>query len=92
MLTRFKRAKSLLLVPALAVASLVALPQVAIASTSYTYDQVGRLSTARYGNGLCIAYSYDANGNRTSQNNMNSGAPLTPVWGTGMWGCISWTP
>jgi hypothetical protein len=44
----------------------------AAASTVYTYDQLGRLTTAAYDNGLCIAYSYDANGNRTSINSASA--------------------
>jgi len=59
------------------------------AGVSYTYDQVGRIATAIYDNGLCVAYSYDANGNRTAQTNATPGAP---AWGSGAWGCFSWTP
>jgi YD repeat-containing protein len=61
-------------------------------SISYTYDQVGRIATAKYDNGACIVYSYDTNGNRTSQTITLSGAPATPIWGTGAWGCFNWTP
>jgi len=56
----------------------------------YRYDEVGRVTTALYDNGLCVAYAYDANGNRTSQT--NSTASATAVWGTGTFGCFSWTP
>lgn len=56
----------------------------------YGYDKVGRLTTALYDNGLCVAYAYDANGNRTSQT--NSTASATPVWGTGTFRCFNWTP
>jgi YD repeat-containing protein len=59
------------------------------ASSSYTYDQIGRLTTALYDNGLCIGYAYDANGNRTS---LISSSPQSAVWGSGSWGCFSWTP
>ena len=62
------------------------------ATVVYTYDQLGRITTALYDNGLCIIYTYDANGNRTSQTNTASGAPQTPTWGTGVWGCFAWTP
>ncbi len=62
------------------------------ASTFYTYDLLGRVTTAQYDNGLCIAYAYDANGNRTSQFNTLAGSPATPVWGAGIWGCFAWTP
>ena len=61
------------------------------ASVTYTYDQLGRVTTALYDNGLCIAYAYDANGNRTSQTNTMSSPPESPVWGTGSWGCFHWT-
>jgi YD repeat-containing protein len=62
------------------------------ASVAYTYDLSGRLTTAIYDNGLCIAYLYDANGNRLSQVNTSGGGPVSPVWGTGKWGCFVWTP
>ena len=35
-------------------------------SVTYTYDNLGRLKTATYSNGVVITYSYDAAGNRTS--------------------------
>lgn len=69
----------------------ILIPAGSSASTSYTYDPLGRLTTAIYDNGLCLAYTYDANGNRTSQTGTISGAPKTPVWGTGVWGCMPWT-
>lgn len=62
------------------------------ASATYTYDPVGRVATALYDNGLCVAYTYDANGNRTSINSASTGAPVTATWGSGVWGCINWTP
>ncbi len=37
------------------------------ATTSFTYDSLNRLTTADYGNGLVISYTYDAAGNRLSQ-------------------------
>jgi hypothetical protein len=64
----------------------------ATGSVTYTYDALGRLRTARYDTGICIVYQYDANGNRTSQTVNVGGAPLTPTWGTGVWGCFNWTP
>ncbi len=70
----------------------ILIPGGAIGSVSYTYDQLGRLTTGLYDNGLCIAYSYDANGNRTAQTNTISSAPEQPTWGTGVWGCFTWTP
>ena len=62
----------------------------ALGSAHYSYDKVGRLTTALYDNGACLAYAYDANGNRTSQT--NTSANVTAVWGTGVYGCFSWTP
>lgn len=70
----------------------VLVPHPTDASVSYTYDRVGRLTTAVYDNGICVAYAYDAAGNRTSQINTLAGTPVTPTWGTGTWGCFAWTP
>lgn len=58
------------------------------AGVSYTYDQLGRVTTAIYDNGLCVAYGYDAAGNRTTQTNASPGSP---AWGSGAYGCFSWT-
>jgi len=44
--------------------SALAVTQVS-AATIYTYDDLGRLSTACYDNGLKITYTYDPAGNRT---------------------------
>ena len=38
-------------------------------SVTYTYDALGRLTTASYDTGVIIIYSYDANGNRTCPTN-----------------------
>ncbi|MBN9488402.1 MAG: RHS repeat protein [Alphaproteobacteria bacterium] len=62
------------------------------ASASYSYDPVGRIAVARYDNGMCVIYIYDANGNRTSQTNASTGGPVTPTWGTGTFGCFVWSP
>jgi len=62
------------------------------ASAYFTYDRIGRLTTAHYDSGLCITYAYDATGNRTSREITPSSAPQAPTWGTGEWGCFSWTP
>ncbi len=80
----------LALVVALALFGIL-MPERVSASDSYTYDQLGRLTTALYDNGTCVAYAYDANGNRTSQNTTNSGTPESPNWGAGVWGCHDWT-
>ncbi len=34
-----------------------------IGTTSYSYDDSGRLTEANYGNGISIKYTYDKNGN-----------------------------
>ena len=70
----------------------VLVPGGANSSVSHTYDSPGHLTTALYDNGVCVAYGYDANGNRTSQTNTAGGAPVTPKWGSGVWGCFQWTP
>ena len=59
------------------------------ASTLFSYDVTGRVTTAAYDNGLCVAYSYDSAGNRTAQSNV---ATTTPAWGSSIWGCFNWTP
>lgn len=69
----------------------VPIPQQSIASSSYIYDAAGRLTIARYDNGACIAYAYDANGNRTSVATL-AATPPAPTWGTAIWGCILWSP
>ena len=54
-------------------------------SVVYTYDPLVRIATASYDTGVCIAYTYDANGNRTSQNIL-----VTSPTSTGIWGCFNW--
>jgi hypothetical protein len=62
-------------------------------SVTYGYDQVGRVTSAAYDNGLCIIYVYDANGNRTTQSYSMSSTPTSQNWGSGVWGCyLKWTP
>lgn len=70
----------------------ILLPSEADSSSDFTYDPVGRVTTALYDNGLCVAYGYDANGNRTSQTNTISPAPELHTWGSGVLGCFKWTP
>jgi YD repeat-containing protein len=56
-------------------------------SVAYTYDPLGRVTTASYDTGVCVIYSYDANGNRLSQTvNVTTGGT------TGVWGCFNWNP
>jgi YD repeat-containing protein len=65
-----------------------ALPTIANDSVVYGYDPDGRLASALYDSGLCIAYTYDENGNRTSQSPLT--APANPTWGSTAWGCFRW--
>jgi hypothetical protein len=60
-------------------------------SATYGYDLDGRIRSVLYDDGLCVAYNYDANGNRTSQNNTLNGPENQATWGTGYFGCFSWT-
>ncbi|AZQ51440.1 hypothetical protein D5R55_10720 [Burkholderia cenocepacia] len=66
--------------------------EAASATAQYTYDPLGRVTTALYDNGICVVYSYDANGNRTSQTNTAGNGVPPMTWGTGVWGCVPWTP
>jgi hypothetical protein len=54
-------------------------------SVTYTYDALGRITSASYDTGVCLVYAYDANGNRTSEK-------ILVVTGTttGIWGCFNW--
>lgn len=64
-------------------------------SVAYTYDALGRITTASYDTGVIIIYTYDANGNRLSQVvNVNTAtltwtATSTPCtsncWGAALW-------
>jgi len=89
MFIRGRRARQLLLFAVSTIGILSA--DGARASVSYTYDQLGRVTTAVYDNGMCVAYAYDKNGNRTSQTNTISSPAESPIWGSGVWGCFSWT-
>ena len=44
-----------------------ALPALAQNIANYTYDELGRLKTVTYDNGVSVVYEYDAAGNRTRQ-------------------------
>ncbi|MDQ0564129.1 YD repeat-containing protein [Rhizobium mesoamericanum] len=76
----------LILVSAVAVAT----PLWATTSALYSYDELGRLTTALYDDGTCTNYAYDANGNRTSIATI-SATLQAPKWGDATWGCFSWS-
>ncbi|KAA0695641.1 hypothetical protein DTW90_21940 [Neorhizobium sp. P12A] len=67
-----------------------AVPTIANDNVAYGYDSDGRLVTALYDTGVCVAYTYDANGNRTSQTPLTASAD--PTWGSTTWGCLRWAP
>lgn len=91
MLAELRKTKARLIAAVLLLIGLCASATIA-ASVSYTYDAAGRVTTAVYDNGTCVAYAYDASSNRTSQTNTLFGSPQPLVWGAGVWGCASWTP
>ena len=54
----------------------------------YTYDALGRITTATYDTGVIVIYTYDSNGNRLSQTiNVNTS---TGTWGSFNWGSANW--
>lgn len=67
----------------------LALPTTANEGIIYRYDVVGHIASALYDSGVCIAYTYDANGNRVTQITAVSASP--PTWGSIAWGCFRWT-
>lgn len=83
----FKWPRTRAIVLALALTGALASDAVLAANGSvvYTYDALGRLITASYDTGVCVAYSYDANGNRLSERIL-----VTSSSSTGVWGCFNW--
>jgi YD repeat-containing protein len=61
----------------------------------YTYDALGRVTTASYDTGVIIIYTYDSNGNRTQKvvkvntSTLIWSPAVTPCtatcWGTNVW-------
>ena len=45
----------------------MAVPALSQDTTDYTYDELGRLKTVTYGDGVSVVYEYDPAGNRTRQ-------------------------
>lgn len=80
---------ALLLAAALSIA-VIQVTSAANGSVTYTYDPLGRVSTVNYDTGVCIAYAYDANGNRTSQRIVVSGSGATGIWGCFNWNQANW--
>lgn len=60
------------------------------ASVTYQYDAAGRLVGASYNNNLCIAYTYDLNGNRLSETTSACTTAATGVWGSFNWNQAPW--
>ncbi|MDR3468687.1 MAG: RHS repeat protein [Xanthobacteraceae bacterium] len=54
-------------------------------SVAYSYDALGRITSASYDTGVCVIYSYDANGNRLSET-----VNVTATGSIGVWGCFNW--
>ncbi|MBO9502478.1 RHS repeat domain-containing protein, partial [Brevundimonas sp. A19_0] len=56
------------------------LPRVALARDPviYTYDALGRLTSAAYPTGVTVTYTYDAAGNRTQVVTSNGSTPPPP--------------
>ena len=84
--------RTLILVVLLVGGSTVSSTFAANGSVSYAYDPLGRVITVFYDTGVCLRYSYDANGNRLSQTILVSGTGSTGVWGCFAWGQAHWGP
>lgn len=81
--------RSLVLVMLCALATIAAgaltIANAANGSVAYSYDALGRVSTASYDTGVCIVYKYDAAGNRLSET-----ITIAVSGTTGVWGCFNW--
>lgn len=87
---RRKRARSVVAALLLSVLFLSDAVHAATGNVTYTYDALGRVSSASYDSGVIVVYSYDANGNRTARTiNTNS---TTGNWGSFTWGAALWQP
>src|SRR4051812_48453055 len=84
-----------LIVSALGIATAIGALSLAYAangSVAYTYDALGRVTTASYDTGVCIAYTYDPVGNRLTEKIAVSAAGATGVWGCFNWNERKWGP
>lgn len=61
-------------------------------TATYAYDQAGRIAAILFSDGTCVANIYDAQGNKTSTTVTKSDTPETSIWGSGVWGCFTWSP
>lgn len=61
-------------------------------SATDTYDGAGRIATTLYSDQTCVAHKYDSQGNRTNVSVSKASTPETSVWGSGVWGCFTWSP
>ena len=75
----------------LAALALSAVPSSAQAQSWLLFGpQLGQSTLFLLGSGsLCIGFTYDANGNRTSQSVGTIGSGTT-LWGSGTYGCFAW--
>lgn len=79
----FSRRKLLIRGNAALVGSALLFPPFAHAqSTTYTYDELGRLKTVTYPGGTVVTYDYDAAGNRISVVTSTSFTPVTHTYTT----------
>lgn len=69
----------------------LATPSYTSAADQYGYDALGRISSVRYEDGLCVIYSYDRNGNIIRQ--IANAAPLetSMLWGSDNWTNFAWS-
>jgi YD repeat-containing protein len=61
-----------------------------VGSAAFSYDAAGRLASAAYPTGVCVSYSYDANGNQITRSVITAVAAGSLVWDTGRWNCALW--
>ena len=86
------RYPSLVIAIALIGISAVAAAVAATGSVAYTYDALGRVTTASYDTGVCIIYTYDPNGNRLSETVLVSASGSPGIWGCFNWNQRNWGP
>jgi hypothetical protein len=91
---RRKRSRypSLVIALALIGISAVTAALAATGSVAYTYDALGRVTTASYDTGVCVIYTYDPNGNRLSETVLVSAGGSPGVWGCFNWNQRNWGP